>query len=59
MQAWVGNEEFETMTAAELGPYRVEAFNTAKAWENKIHDDAVARRGFRREDRALLQSRPR
>src|SRR5262249_8415346 len=28
-------------------PYRVTAFNTAKASENKIHDDAVARRfGF-------------
>jgi hypothetical protein len=35
------------MTAAALTPYRVEAFNTAKASENKIHDDAVARRfGF-------------
>jgi hypothetical protein len=35
------------MSAAVLGPYRVEAFNTAKASENKIHDDAVARRfGF-------------
>jgi hypothetical protein len=35
------------MSAAALGPYRVEAFNTAKASENKIHDDAVARRfGF-------------
>ena len=35
------------MIAAALGPYRVEAFNTAKASENKIHDDAVARRfGF-------------
>ena len=35
------------MTAAALVPYRVEAFNTAKASENKIHDDAVARRfGF-------------
>jgi len=35
------------MTAAARGPYRVEAFNTAKASENKIHDDAVARRfGF-------------
>jgi acyl dehydratase len=32
---------------APLGPYRVKAFNTAKASENKIHDDAVARRfGF-------------
>jgi hypothetical protein len=28
-------------------PYQVEAFNTSKASENKIHDDAVARRfGF-------------
>jgi acyl dehydratase len=35
------------MTAAALSPYRVEAFNTAKASENRIHDDAVARRfGF-------------
>ena len=35
------------MSAAALGPYRVKAFNTAKASENKIHDDAVARRfGF-------------
>jgi hypothetical protein len=35
------------MTAAALSPYRVEAFNTAKASENKIHDDVVARRfGF-------------
>ena len=35
------------MSAAVLGPYRVEAFNTAKASENKIHDDAVAHRfGF-------------
>ena len=30
-----------------LGPYRVEAFNTAKESENKIHDDTIARRfGF-------------
>src|SRR5215831_3716416 len=36
-----------TMTAVALDPYRVTAFNTAKASENKIHDDAVARRfGF-------------
>jgi hypothetical protein len=36
------------MAAAALSPYRVEAFNTATASENKIHDDAVARRfGFR------------
>jgi hypothetical protein len=35
------------MSAAALNPYRVEAFNTAKASENKIHDNAVARRfGF-------------
>jgi len=32
---------------AGLGPYRVEAFNTAKASENKIHDDEVAKKfGF-------------
>jgi acyl dehydratase len=31
-----------------LEPYRVSAYNTAKASENKIHDDATARRfGFR------------
>ena len=31
-----------------LGPYPVEAFNASKESENKIHDDAVARRfGFR------------
>jgi acyl dehydratase len=35
------------MTEAALGPYRVEAFNTAKDSENKIHDDTVARQfGF-------------
>jgi len=35
------------MSAAALSPYRVEAYNTAKASENKIHDDEVARRfGF-------------
>ena len=27
-----------------LGPYRVKAFNASKESENKIHDDAVARR---------------
>ena len=33
--------------AERLEPYRVEAFNTAKASENKMHDDAVARKfGF-------------
>src|ERR1700745_2299544 len=42
-----GQRGVRTMTTAALGPYRVEAFNTAKASENKIHDDAVARRfGF-------------
>lgn len=35
------------MPQSPLGPYRVEAFNTAKESENKIHDDHVARRfGF-------------
>jgi acyl dehydratase len=35
------------MTADYLGPYRVAAFNTAHDSENKIHDDATARRfGF-------------
>src|SRR5579885_2613473 len=35
------------MAAAQLAPYRVVAFNTAHASENKIHDDATARRfGF-------------
>ena len=33
--------------AATLAPYTVEAFNTAVASENKIHDDAVAKKfGF-------------
>ncbi|MGJ4925672.1 hypothetical protein ACQR1I_10155 [Bradyrhizobium sp. HKCCYLS2038] len=33
--------------AGELAPYAVEAFNTAKQSENKMHDDSVARRfGF-------------
>ena len=33
--------------AGGLGVYAVEAFNTAKQSENKMHDDAVARRfGF-------------
>src|SRR5215472_17429683 len=36
------------MSQSYLGPYRVTAFNASKASENKIHDDAVARRfGFR------------
>jgi acyl dehydratase len=35
------------MAAEYLGPYRVAAFNTAHDSENKIHDDATARRfGF-------------
>src|SRR6266568_273810 len=35
------------MTTPSLGPYRVTAFNTAHDSENKIHDDATARRfGF-------------
>jgi acyl dehydratase len=35
------------MTIASLEPYRVAAFNTAHDSENKIHDDATARRfGF-------------
>src|SRR5215831_2180161 len=35
------------MGAVATAPYRVEAFNTALASENKIHDDEVARRfGF-------------
>src|SRR5205814_1435462 len=37
----------DSMTAAPLAPYRVRAFNTAHDSENKIHDDATARRfGF-------------
>ena len=35
------------MSAADLAPYQVRAFNTAHDSENKIHDDATARRfGF-------------
>jgi acyl dehydratase len=35
------------MNVVTPAPYHVEAFNTSKASENKIHDDAVARRfGF-------------
>ena len=35
------------MTSQPLAPYRVTAFNTAHDSENKIHDDATARRfGF-------------
>jgi len=36
------------MPQSPLGPYQIEAFNTARESENKIHDDAVARRfGFK------------
>jgi MaoC like domain len=36
------------MPQSPLGPYQIVAFNTAKESENKIHDDAVARRfGFK------------
>ena len=36
------------MPQSPLGPYQIQAYNTAKASENKIHDDAVARRfGFK------------
>src|SRR5947208_16381694 len=35
------------MPAAALAPYRIKAYNTAHDSENKIHDDATARRfGF-------------
>ena len=38
----------ESHRESYLGPYCVEAFNASKESENKIHDDAVARRfGFR------------
>ena len=38
----------ESPRESYLGPYRVEAFNASKESENRIHDDAVARRfGFR------------
>src|SRR5205085_9225156 len=37
----------EQMTTEPIEPYRVKAFNTAHDSENKIHDDATARRfGF-------------
>jgi hypothetical protein len=37
----------ESPVQSHLRPYRVAAFNASKASENKIHDDAVARRfGF-------------
>src|SRR6266571_3703791 len=37
----------DIMTAQPLAPYRVVAYNTAHDSENKIHDDATARRfGF-------------
>ena len=35
------------MSAVQLAPYAVEAFNTAKESENRIHDDSIAKRfGF-------------
>ncbi len=35
------------MSAVQFAPYQVEAYNTAKGSENKIHDDSIARRfGF-------------
>lgn len=35
------------MSAVQLAPYQVEAYNAAKTSENKIHDDSVARKfGF-------------
>src|SRR3981189_555421 len=37
----------ETGMTSRIGPYRVSAYNTSKQSENKIHDDAVAKRfGF-------------
>src|ERR1041385_6437552 len=37
----------EAAVMSALPPYHVSAYNTAKASENKIHDDATARRfGF-------------
>src|ERR1700676_3125174 len=40
-------EDEKTMTSKYLGPYRLSAYNTAHDSDNKIHDDAVARRfGF-------------
>ena len=37
----------ETGMASRLEAYRVQAYNTAKLSENKMHDDTVARRfGF-------------
>jgi hypothetical protein len=46
--AYSRREENRAMTEAYLGPYRVEAFNASKESENKIHDDAVARKfGFK------------
>ena len=36
-----------------LEPYRLQAYNTAKQSENKMHDDTVAKRfGFSRRARA-------
>src|SRR6267142_6051391 len=41
------NKSGETGMTSRIGPYRVSAYNTSKQSENKIHDDAVAKRfGF-------------
>src|SRR5438046_6471747 len=47
----LGNSNYRRLLggnmADRLEPYRVEAYNTAKTSENKMHDDAVARKfGF-------------
>src|SRR5467141_565827 len=40
-------KSWETGMTSRIGPYRVSAYNTSKQSENKIHDDAVAKRfGF-------------
>ena len=41
------------MTSERLGSYRVSAYNTAHDSENKIHDDAVARRFSRRQQKGF------
>jgi acyl dehydratase len=44
---WRADGEETILNAGNIAPYRVRAFNTAAASENKIHDDTVARRfGF-------------
>src|SRR5262245_66044927 len=40
-------EHEETRMSGRLEPYRLQAYNTAKQSENKMHDDTVAKRfGF-------------